>query len=78
MTTPVYMKQESEKSMMEFVLPSKFNLENVSQPLSNQIEIYEDQGGLYASVLYSGYSNASKRNKHKKGRIGQITARTFY
>ena len=66
MTTPVYMKQESEKSMMEFVLPSKFNLENVSQPLSNQIEIYEDQGGLYASVRYSGYSNASKRNKHKK------------
>ena len=34
MTTPVYMKQENEKSMMEFVLPSKFSLENVSQPLS--------------------------------------------
>ena len=27
MTTPVYMKQENEKSMMEFVLPSKFSLE---------------------------------------------------
>ena len=30
MTTPVYMKEENEKSMMEFVLPSKFSLENVS------------------------------------------------
>ena len=66
MTTPVYMKQENEKSMMEFVLPSKFNLENVSQPLSNQVEIYEDNGGVYASVRYSGYSNNSKRNKHRK------------
>ena len=40
----VYMKQENEKSMMEFVLPSKFSLENVSQPLSNQVEIYKDKG----------------------------------
>tara|TARA_B100000963_G_scaffold115363_1_gene100475 strand:+ start:2819 stop:3445 length:627 start_codon:yes stop_codon:yes gene_type:complete len=66
MTTPVYMKQEDEKSMMEFVLPSKFSLENVSQPLSNQVEIYKDNGGLYASVRYSGYSNSSKRSKQRK------------
>jgi len=66
MTTPVYMRQENEKSMMEFVLPSKFNLENVSQPLSNQVQIYEDRGGLYASVRYSGYSNNAKRTKHRK------------
>ncbi len=66
MTTPVYMKEENEKSMMEFVLPSKFSLENVSQPLSGQVEIYEDRGGLYASVRYSGYSNNSKRKKYRK------------
>jgi len=72
MTTPVYMKQENEKSMMEFVLPSKFSLENVSQPLSNQVEIYKDKGGLYASVRYSGYSNSSKRNKHRKALIQKL------
>ena len=72
MTTPVYMKQENEKSMMEFVLPSKFSLENVSQPLSNQVEIYKDNGGLYASVRYSGYSNSSKRNKYRKALIQKL------
>ena len=72
MTTPVYMKQENEKSMMEFVLPSKFNLENVSQPLSNQVQIYQDRGGLYASVRYSGYSNSSKRNKYRKVLIQKL------
>ena len=41
------------KNPLMGMLPSKFSLENVSQPLSNQVEIYKDKGGLYASVRYS-------------------------
>ena len=48
------------------------SLENVSQPISNQVEIYKDKGGLYASVRYSGYSNSSKRNKHRKALIQKL------
>ena len=29
MTTPVYMKSEDEKNKMEFVMPSKFNMDNI-------------------------------------------------
>ena len=64
MTTPVYMKEDKKGSMMEFVLPSTLNENNTSQPLSQDVELYMDKGGVYASVSYGGYSNKSKRNKH--------------
>ena len=64
MTTPVYMKEDKGVEMMEFVMPSIFNEENISQPLSNDVEIYLDKGGVYASVSYGGYSNDNKRKKH--------------
>ena len=64
MTTPVYMKDDSNGSMMEFVLPSTLNENNTSQPLSNDVELYMDKGGVYASITYSGYSNNKKRNKY--------------
>ena len=64
MTTPVYMKEDNKGSMMEFVLPSTLNENNASQPLSQDVELYMDQGGIYASISYGGYSNTSKRNKY--------------
>ena len=64
MTTPVYMKEDNKGAMMEFVLPSTLNENNASQPLSQDVELYMDQGGIYASVSYGGYSNNSKRNKY--------------
>ena len=64
MTTPVYMKEDKKGSVMEFVLPSTLNENNASQPLSQDIELYMDQGGVYASITYSGYSNNKKRNKY--------------
>ena len=66
MTTPVYMKDEDKGSMMEFVLPSKFDMENISMPLSENVEVYLDEGGHYASVQYGGYSNNSKRARYTK------------
>ena len=64
MTTPVYMKEDINGSMMEFVLPSTLHENNTSQPLSKDVELYMDQGGVYASITYSGYSNNKKRNKY--------------
>ena len=61
MTTPVYMKNEDKGSMMEFVLPSKYDMKNVSMPLSSNVEIYLDEGGHYASIQYGGYSNKIKK-----------------
>ena len=65
MTTPVYMRNEDKGAMMEFVLPSKYDMKNVSMPLSSNVEIYLDKGGHYASVQYGGYSNNNKKLKYK-------------
>ena len=72
MTTPVYMRTEEEGSMMEFVLPSKYDMNNVSMPLSENVEVYLDQGGHYASVQYGGFSNNSKRNRYSKELINKL------
>lgn len=72
MTTPVYMKEENKGSMMEFVLPSKFNMDNVSMPKSKNIEVYLDEGGHYASIQYGGYSSNKKREKHTKALIQKL------
>ncbi len=72
MTTPVYMRDEEKGSMMEFVLPSKFNMDNVSMPKSKNVEIYLDEGGHYASIQYGGYSNNSKRIKHTKALVEKL------
>ena len=72
MTTPVYMKLEEKGSMMEFVLPSKFNMDNVSMPKSQNVEVYLDEGGHYASIQYGGYSNNNKRNKYTKALIEKL------
>ncbi len=72
MTTPVYMKDDEKGSMMEFVLPSKFNMNNVSMPKSENIEIYLDKGGYYATIQYGGYSNQYKREKYTKALIEKL------
>jgi len=64
MTTPVYMKEKNNGSMMEFVLPANFNESNTSKPLSKEVELYMDNGGTYASISYGGYSNSVKRKKY--------------
>ena len=72
MTTPVYMRNEDKGSMMEFVLPSKYDMKNVSMPLSNNVEIYLDEGGHYASVQYGGYSNNNKKQKYTNALIKKL------
>ena len=72
MTTPVYMRNEDKGSMMEFVLPSKYDMKNVSMPLSSNVEIYLDEGGHYASVQYGGYSNNNKKLKYTNALIKKL------
>ncbi|MCH1547241.1 MAG: heme-binding protein [Flavobacteriaceae bacterium] len=64
MTTPVYMKKNSENSTMEFVMPSKFDMQSISVPNDKSVKIIESNAGYFASVRYGGYSNFSKQEKY--------------
>ena len=55
MTTPVYISNENETNSMEFVMPAKYNIQNISEPNDKKIKIYKSKAGYYASIRFSGY-----------------------
>ena len=61
MTTPVYMKNDKENQIMEFVLPKKFNDKEIPIPVNNNLEVYKSKEGTYASIRYSGYNDSEKQ-----------------
>lgn len=64
MTSPVYTTQKGDKNTMEFVLPSKYSIQNVLQPLDKEIQIYSTKPGYYAAIQFGGYSNSEKVKKN--------------
>ena len=64
MTTPVHMEKQDKGNSMAFVLPKKFNPENTPIPKENKVNVYQAQGGYYASIQFSGYTNTSKEKKY--------------
>lgn len=72
MTTPVYMKNSESSNTMEFVLPSSYNINTISEPNDKSIEIYESEEKYFACVRYGGYSNSRKFNLHSKKLIEKL------
>ena len=64
MTSPVHMEKKIGESSMTFVLPKKFTDDNTPQPNDDSLTVFEDQGGYFAAIKYSGYTNVSKENEH--------------
>ena len=73
MTTPVYMKDEENSNTMEFVMPSSYNIESISKPNDESIEIYESEAKYFACVRYGGYYNSGKFNTHSKKLIEKLS-----
>ena len=73
MTTPVYMKEDNNSNTMEFVMPSSFNMESISKPNDESIEIYESKPKYFACVRYGGYSNSGKFKTHSKKLIEKLS-----
>ena len=74
MTTPVHMSGENNKSTMEFVLPSKYSLENIATPNDKNIEVYSSKPGYYAAITYGGYSNSEKVKKNHSSLLNKLKA----
>jgi len=72
MTTPVYMKNDNNKNIMEFVMPSDYNLETISKPNDKNITIYKSEPKHYACIRYGGYSNSKKFNTHSLKLINKL------
>ena len=62
MTSPVVIKLHNNYEMA-FLMPKKYNLENLPLPNNKEINIYTEPGTLKACIKYSGYTNNSIENK---------------
>jgi len=60
MTTPVYVNNDSNGNSMDFVMPSKFDLNTIHKPIDSDVKIIESKSGYFATLKYGGYSNSFK------------------
>ena len=65
MTVSVTVTEESESTIMQFYLPSKFDKNNSTNPTSSDIEVFNIEGGYYAVIIYSGRASENNFIKHK-------------
>ena len=77
MTTPVHMTNENNKSTMEFVLPTKYTLDNIAIPNDKNIEVYNSKPGYYAAITYGGYSNSEKVKKNHYNLLNKLKTENF-
>lgn len=66
MTTPVHMEKKTGENSMAFILPKTFTDVNTPQPNDSSLSVFEDRGGYFAAIRYSGYTNTSKEKEYTK------------
>ena len=66
MTSPVHIHQnnEEESSTMRFVMPSQYNINDLSKPNDKRIEITKSISKRYATISYTGYNDSEKFDKY--------------
>jgi uncharacterized protein YxeA len=65
MTSPVSMSLEDSMTMM-FMVPKKFNKQNLPKPNQSGIEFKEEPAKTMAAIRFSGWANDSKIEKYKQ------------
>lgn len=63
MTTPVHMKNNTERQEMAFVLPAKFN-DNAPEPKGKGVRLFKSKAGHYGAIRYGGYTSETKQKFH--------------
>ena len=60
MTAPVLNRISEKASSMGFVMPEKFSIDNIPQPLQEELIVKEMPSGYYAVLSFKGFNNESK------------------
>ena len=64
MTTPVALINNGEETIMQFYLPSKFEMSNTPLPTDTSLEISSIDAGYFAVIRYSGRTTDKNFYKH--------------
>ncbi len=60
MTAPVHMEKSEEGSVMHFVMPESFTMENLPKPLDPNVKISKSVPGYYAAYSFGGFAGEEK------------------
>jgi hypothetical protein len=76
MTSPVSMSLQDSMTMM-FLVPKKFNKENLPKPNQSQIEFKEEPAKTMAAISFSGWADDKKIKEHKELLIAALKAKNI-
>ncbi|MFK7949505.1 MAG: heme-binding protein [Saprospiraceae bacterium] len=71
MTSPVAMTLEDSMTMM-FMVPQKFNKDNLPQPNQSQIQFKQEPAKTVAAISFGGWANDEKIEKYKQQLIDEL------
>ncbi len=63
MTAPVIMKM-GDSASMSFVMPSEYNMQDLTTPSNNQVKLIQENSKILAVIRFGGYSSSDKIKKY--------------
>lgn len=78
MASPVLQEQKTDGWMMSFVIPAKYKIEKVPQPLVKNIELVKVPSLNVATIRYSGTNSEQRMNEYSKQLIEWIDSKDQY
>lgn len=64
MTTPVHMDISNEGSSMSFVMPSKYDINNLPRPNDANVQLHQTAGEYVAAIAFGGFANDASIKKY--------------
>ncbi len=65
MTSPVVVDM-ADTMKMSFIMPSKYNMEDLPQPSNPRVELHKEKSRILAVISFGGWANDIKLNKYKE------------
>lgn len=75
MTAPVTMQDLSGTYRISFLMPSKYTMETIPQPLDENVKIKKEEGRIIAAYKYSGGWGKERYDKMKQKLLSIISSR---
>jgi hypothetical protein len=70
MTAPVHMRSDEKENTMQFVMPSKYTIDELPKPLDPSISFSLSDSGHYAAIIFGGFATENRIREKEQ----QLTA----
>jgi effector-binding domain-containing protein len=77
MTAPVGQEKSGDRWRITFVMPTKYTLDSLPEPVDSRIELKQEPGRLIAAVRYSGPWSRKRSDENKERLLAWIEERGF-